>query len=314
MEGLRLRFHSRWSNGSGCIVGFTGECPWGAGWGEDTTDSQGGFGETSYWFLDNSLQRDIRIQYNHMGSWNELAVISNISGATPHQRNGNVSIFNLGILPTERFECPTVLVPVEDEGPGTPVISEVPDDSQGHVDTGKFHDPVIEEVPCGFGPNATFNGPDLSFDLTDVRHRDGQPTAPPERITWEVTVRNNGPVTYRGDSNCGTSVEAVFFIPELGQERTYNVALSGDIAPGATRVYTDDANLGEISEEASSSYNVVMTLDPAGIIPEANETNNVQPGCYTPATEVYVESPCASSLESAGDKPEMKGEYSKLRR
>ena len=29
MENLRLRLRSRWASGEGCVVGFTGECPWG---------------------------------------------------------------------------------------------------------------------------------------------------------------------------------------------------------------------------------------------------------------------------------------------
>ena len=103
LPGLQLRFHSRWSNGSGCIVGFSGECPWGPSWGEDSTNSNGEFSETSYFFADNSLMRDIRIQYQSFGNWNTLDIVSSISGATPHQRSGNVSIYDLGCDRNHQF-------------------------------------------------------------------------------------------------------------------------------------------------------------------------------------------------------------------
>ena len=84
----------------------------------------------------------------------------------------------------------------------------------------------------------------------------------------------------------------MFYIPENNDLRRKDVEITGTIAPGQSRTYTADANLGEISEASSSSYNVVFTIDPDGVIPELDETNNVQAGCYAPLTEAYVESPC----------------------
>ena len=51
MSNVKLRFKSRWTGGTG--VGFTGPLtpfPWGPSWGEVTTDSNGRFTKTSYFF------------------------------------------------------------------------------------------------------------------------------------------------------------------------------------------------------------------------------------------------------------------------
>ena len=312
VEGARLRFFSRWSDGIGCIVGFVGECPWGPNWGEDTTDSQGTFIEQSHVMLHVSRRRDVLIEYNDWGSWRRLAVVSDLRGTAPDYEAGDARVFDLGTIHTEVFQCPSVFVPVEEAEEVRPRIVRVPpgfyDNHYKNDDKPKkggkhkkgnkpnknspFGEAEFAPLPCGMRPDGSFIGPDLAFDFTDVRHRDGQPAAPPERVTWEVTVYNNGPVTYRDSGNCRTRVEAMFYIPENNDLRRKDVEITGTIAPGQSRTYTADANLGEFSEASSSSYNVVFTIDPDGVIPELDETNNVQAGCYAPLTEAYVESPC----------------------
>ena len=301
MPGLHLRFRSRWANGEGCIVGFSGECPWGPTWGEATTDSSGDFSKTSNFFADRVRKRDILIEFSKLGSWYQLAIISDFSGATPHQGSGNTWTFQLGTLETTAFDCPTVLVPAE-EDPPTPVIQAVPpgaDPSSGGSNT-PTKNPQIEELPCGIGPDGQ-PGIDLSFSSTEVRHRDNQPSAPPERVTWEVTIHNSGPATYRGTGDCRTQVRAVFIVPELDDERSYELTLVGAIPPGTSRTFTSNSgNLGELSDAASTSYNVMFTIDPENNIIESNEGNNQQPGCYTPATEAYSESPCPAQSQATG--------------
>ena len=306
MANLRLRLRSRWANGEGCIVGFVGECPWGPSWGETTTNSSGNFSKTSYHFADRVRKRDLLIEFRKLGTWYQLAIISDISGATPHQGSGNTWTFQLGTLETTAFDCPTVLVPAEDDTPPTPTIEAIPldsDDGQNRGDGGRNTppgNPQIEEIPCGFGPNGQ-PGIDLSFAGTEVRHRDNQPNAPPERVTWEVTIHNSGPATYSGSGDCRTQVRAVFTVPELDDERSYELTLVGAIPPGSSRTFTSNSgNLGELSEAASTSYNVMFTIDPENKIIESNEGNNQQPGCYTPATEAYVESPCPAQSQASG--------------
>ena len=301
MPGLHLRFRSRWANGEGCIVGFVGECPWGASWGETTIDGSGDFSKTSHFFADRVRKRDILIEFSKLGSWYQLAIISDISGATPHQGSGNTWTFQLGTLETTAFDCPTILVPAEEEPP-TPVIQAVPpgaDPGSGGRNT-PTKNPRIEELPCGIGPDGQ-PSIDLSFSSTEVRHRDNQPSAPPERVTWEVTIHNSGPATYRGTGDCRTQVRAVFTVPELDDERSYELTLVGAIPPGTSRTFTSNSgNLGELSDAASTSYNVMFTIDPENKIIESNEGNNQQPGCYTPATEAYVESPCPAQSQASG--------------
>ena len=305
MPGLHLRFRSRWANGEGCIVGFSGECPWGPTWGESITDGSGDFSKTSYFFADRVRKRDILIEFRKLGTWYQLAVISDISGATPHQGSGNTWTFQLGTLETAAFDCPTVFVPAE-EGPPTPVIQAVPpgiDPGPNRGSGGRntpLGNPQIEELPCGIGPDGQ-RGIDLSFSSTEVRHRDNQPSAPPERVTWEVTIHNSGPATYRGTGDCRTQVRAVFTVPELDDERSYELTLVGAIPPGTSRTFTSNSgNLGEVSDAQSLSYNVMFTIDPENKIIESNEGNNQQPGCYTPATEAYVESPCPAQSQASG--------------
>jgi hypothetical protein len=305
MANLRLRLRSRWANGEGCIVGFVGECPWGPSWGETTTDGRGRFSKTSHYFADRVRKRDILIEFSSLGTWYQLAIISDVSGQTPHQGSGNTWTFLFGTFETTAFDCPTELVPAEDDTPPTPTVEAIPldsDDDQNRGEGGRntpLGSPQIKQLPCGFGPNGQ-PGIDLSFVGTEVRHRDNQPNAPPERVTWEVTIHNSGPATYSGSGNCRTQVRAVFTIPELDDERSYELTLVGAIPPGTSRTFTSNSgNLGELSEAASTSYNVIFTIDPENQILESNEGNNQQPGCYTPATEAYLEAPCPASSQGA---------------
>ena len=225
-----------------------------------------------------------------------------------------------GVIETTSFDCPTEFEPAPgqgNDGLGTPQAVDnsnnnpagnnqsndnQSNDNQNNNQNTPAGNMTAQPIPCGMGPDGSINAPDLSFVLTDVRHRDGQPTAPPERITWEVTVQNNGAVDYSGQGNCETTVEAVFDIPELNTQRSYEVDISGAIPVNGSQVYTQDANLGEVSDQSSTSYNVVMTINPTGAINESNPGNNQRFGCYTPVTETYVESPCASPMATPKDK------------
>ena len=76
MANVRLRFRSRWSDGQGCIVGFSGECPWGLSWGQAVTDANGRFSETSPFFIDLGRKRDLLIEHRALGGdWKTLAIV-----------------------------------------------------------------------------------------------------------------------------------------------------------------------------------------------------------------------------------------------
>jgi hypothetical protein len=283
---LQLRFRSRWANGQGCAVGFAGECPWGPSWGETATDSEGRFSKLSLYFADKGRRRDVLIEFKRLGLWSTLTVLEDFYGGTPHQTQGNTWVFDVGTIETSGLGCPTVLTDAGNEDTGGGGLDPIPNGS-------------IALAPCGLGPNGK---PviDLAIVSAEVRHRDNSPNSPPERVSWEVTIRNNGVATYRGTGNCRTQVRAVFNIVELDQHRSYEMNLNGEIAPGQSRTFTSNSgNLGELSDEQSSSYNVLFTVDPENKVLETNEGNNQQQGCYTPATETYVQGPCPTASQSS---------------
>jgi hypothetical protein len=287
MENVKLRFKSRWLGGTG--NGFTGPVtpfPWGRSWGESTTDRNGRFSETSYFFPNASRGRDILIEAWVLGSnfqykWTEVTIVRQISGGTPHQQSGNIHTFDLGAVETDLFECPTVWVPGTRPDEYQPTIEAKKEDQRPVA-------PKIEPIPCGWAPNGK-PGIDLTFASVVVRHRDNQPNSPPERITWEVVVRNNGSTKYKGTGTCKTRVRMAIYIPELEQEREYFLSLTKPIAAGAEETFTSNSgNLGEISEANSESYNILFEIDPENQIAESNEDNNEQSGVYTPTTEAFV--------------------------
>ena len=92
------------------------------------------------------------------------------------------------------------------------------------------------------------------------------------------------------------AVTAVARAQEQQDYRCDRLRPVGAIPPGTSRTFTSNSgNLGGLSEAASTSYNVIFTSDPENQILESNEGNNQQPGCYTPATEAYLEAPCPAS-------------------
>ena len=283
MSNVKLRFKSRWTGGTG--VGFTGPLtpfPWGPSWGEVTTDSNGRFTKTSYFFPNATRNRDVlieaRIMDSHFNySWVEVKTILGVWGAAPRQQTGNIYTFALGNVQTDLFDCPTTWTsqPNEEENE-----EDVPFPVPQKV--------KLEEVPCGWGPNSK-PGIDLTFASVVVRHRDNQPDAPPERISWEVVVKNEGTATYRGSGKCKAKVRFAVFIPEQNKEREYFLTLSKSIAPGSEKTFTsNNGNLGEISEANSQSYNVLFEIDPDNSIVESNENNNQQSGAYAPTTQSYT--------------------------
>jgi hypothetical protein len=302
---VRLRFRSRWSDGQGCIVGFSGECPWGPSWGQAVTDANGRFSETSPFFIDLGRKRDILIEYQALGGdWKSIAIRSNLSSASPHQEHENVWRFNLGEVTTQAFDCPIILQPAKDDnGVLQPIVdpNANQDPPNPSKDSGDDSDNnpnsvgspgQIKELPCGMGPNGNRNL-DLAFESTSVRHRDNQPNAPIERITWEVVIRNNGTTTFTSTGKCRTAVRLTLFIPELNAERVYEMTLSGSIPAGGSKTFkSNSGNLGEISDAASYSYNLKFEIDPENKVFETNEDNNLQPGCYTPSTGNYADSVC----------------------
>ena len=305
MANVRLRFRSRWSDGQGCIVGFSGECPWGLSWGQAVTDANGRFSETSPFFIDLGRKRDLLIEHRALGGdWKTLAIVSNLSSGSPHQENGNVWRFDLGEVTTQVFDCPVILRPAKnDHGVLQPIVdpnaNQDPANASEDSDDGNDNPPSsvgppgqIEEIPCGMGPNGSRNL-DLAFESTSVRHRDNQPNAPIERITWEVVIRNNGTTTFKSTGKCRTAVRLTLFIPELNAERVYELTLNGSIPAGGSKTFkSNSGNLGEISDAASHSYNLKFEIDPENKVYETNEDNNLQPGCYTPSTGNYVDTVC----------------------
>jgi len=290
MANVKLRFKSRWLGGTG--VGFTGPVtpfPWGISWGEATTNSNGQFSETSYFFPNAVRGRDVLVEAWVLGTdfrytWKTVTIVRNLSGASPTQQSGNIRTFNLGTIETSLFECPTVFVPGDNSSDDSPRIAE---DKRNKRPT-KKRQGTIEAIPYGMGPNGK-PGLDLEFTSVVVRHRDNQPNAPAERITWEVVVRNNGPLKYKGTGNGKTRVRMAVYIPELGQEREYFLTMTKPIAAGAEETFTSNSgNLGEISEANSEAYNIMFEIDPDNLILESNENNNEESGLYTPATENFV--------------------------
>ena len=290
MANVKLRFKSRWLGGTG--VGFAGPVtpfPWGISWGEATTNSNGRFSETSYFFPDAVRGRDVLIEAWVLGTdfrytWKTVTIVRNLSGASPTQQSGNIRTFNLGTIETSLFECPTVFVPGDNSNDDSPKIAE---DKRNKRPT-KKRQGTIEPIPYGMGPKGK-PGIDLEFKSVVVRHRDNQPNAPAERISWEVVVRNNGPLKYKGSGNCKTRVRMAVYIPELGTEREYFLTMSKPIAAGAEETFTSNSgNLGEISDANSDAYNILFEIDPDNLILESNENNNEESGVYTPATEIFV--------------------------
>lgn len=302
---VTLRFRSRWSDGQGCIAGPGGECPWGAWWGTTRTNASGRFHQTSPFFADASRGRDIEVQSQvQVGEWKTIKVVSNIGENPPSQQHNGIWRFNLGILKTNHFVCPTVLratrpndapklLPVPDPNPnGIGRLKAIKKNVRNQETEAGSTSVMIAEIPCGMAQQGGTKY-DLAFESTAVRHRDNQPHAPIERITWEVVIRNNGPTPFKSSGKCRTSVRMSVYIPELEATRVYDMTLHGEIQPGATRKFTSNSgNLGEISEEASTSYNLKFEIDPDNNVLESNEANNIQPGCYTPSTGNYVEHIC----------------------
>jgi hypothetical protein len=300
-----LRFRSRWSNGQGCIAGTEGECPWGVWWGMTTTNASGRFNKTSPFLIELARKRDVQVQYRAQGvEWRTIAVVSDVSGASPHQQNGNVWSFDLGLLKTNAFQCPTILVPGrQNNAPALqPVADPNPDNGpkikavgkNGPVNESTTATPSVKilEIPCGMEHRNNINY-DLAFESTAVRHRDNKPDAPIERITWEVVIRNHGTVTYQSSGKCRTIVRMSVYIPELNATRVYEITLRGSIGPGQSRKFTSNSgNLGEISEASSISYNLKFEIDPENKVMELDEANNIQPGCYTPSNGNYVDNVC----------------------
>lgn len=290
MANVKLRFKSRWLGGTG--VGLNGPVtpfPWGRSWGEATTNSNGQFSETSYFFPDAVRGRDILIEAWVMGNdfrykWQTVTIVRNLSGASSNQQSGNIRTFDLGTIETSLFECPTVFVPGDNSSDDSPKIAP---DKRNQRPT-KQGEKTIEPIPYGMGPNGK-PGLDLEFTSVVVRHRDNQPNAPAERITWEVVVRNNGPLKYKGTGNCKTRVRMAVYIPELGQERDYYLTMAKPIDAGAEETFTSNSgNLGEVSDANSNTYNFLFEIDPDNLILESNENNNEASGVYTPETENFV--------------------------
>ena len=286
MANITLRFKSRWLGGTG--VGLNGPVapfPWGPSWGTATTDSNGWFSETSYFFADSSRGRDILVEArvrndNAQYEWKPVTIVRGISDSTAHEVTGNIHTFNLGEVETELFECPVHLVPApQSENKAT--IVEVRNDRPNDNET------TIKPIPCGWVTNGK-PGIDLAFTNVVVRHRDNQPNSPPERITWEVVVRNNGPVDYKGAGECKTKVRMTIFISELGKSREYHLTLNKPIAAGSEETFTSNSgNLGETSEANSDAYPILFAIDPENEISETDEGNNQLSGVYSPATETF---------------------------
>ena len=286
MANITLRFKSRWLGGTG--VGLNGPVtpfPWGPSWGTATTDSNGWFSETSYFFADSSRGRDILVEARVRGDnaqyeWKPVTIVSGISVSTPHEVTGNIHTFNLGEVETDLFECPSHLVPVsQPENKAT--IVEVSNDRLND------NEATIKPIPCGWVTNGK-PGIDLAFTSVVVRHRDNQPNSPPERITWEVVVRNNGPVDYQGAGECKTKVRMTIFISELGKSREYHLTLNKPIAAGSEETFTSNSgNLGETSEANSDAYPILFAIDPENEISETDEGNNQLSGVYSPGTETF---------------------------
>ena len=290
MANVSLRFKSRWLGGTG--VGLNGPVtpfPWGPSWGTATTDSNGWFSETSYFFADSSRGRDILVEARVRGDnsqyeWKPVTIVRGFSVSTPHEVTGNIHTFNLGQIETDFFECQCDLVPAPQPENEVEIV-EVPKDrpSDQRNDT----EATIKPIPCGWVTNGK-PGIDLAFTSVDVRHRDNQPNSPPERITWEVVVRNNGTMEYKGSGQCKTSVRMTVFISELGTTREYQLTLNKPIAAGSERTFTSNSgNLGETSDAESESYPILFEIDPENAIMEMDEGNNQSSGSYSPATETF---------------------------
>lgn len=286
MANVKLRFRSRWLGGTG--FGLNGQVtpfPWGPSWGTATTDSNGWFSEISSFFADSSRGRDILVEArvrgdNSLYEWKPVTIVRGISASTPHEVTGNIRTFNLGEVETDLFECPSHLVPAPQPESKAKIV-QVPNNGPNDIEA------KIKPTPCGWGTNGK-PGIDLAFTSVVVRHRDNQPDSPPERITWEVVVRNNGSMEYTGSGKCKTSVRMTVFISELGKEREYHLTLNKPIAAGSEKTFTSNSgNLGETSDADSDSYPVLFQIDPENGISETDEGNNQLSGSYAPATETF---------------------------
>lgn len=292
VENVQVRFRSRWTGGTATgLNGAVTPFPWGPSWGQSTTDSNGRFSETSYFFANATRSRDIlieaRVIENFNDQWRTVTIIRGISGSTPHNVSGNIHTYDLGNLETDLFDCPTEFVPAPRRD--LPNIQAVDGKKKNDGKTKKERTVVIRPLPCGWAPHGK-PSIDLEFSSVTVRHRDGQPDAPPERITWEVVVKNHGPVEYKAVGACKAKVRMTVFIPELKKEREYSLTLNQSIPAGEEKTFTSNSgNLGEISEGKSSSYNFLFELDNENKIIETNEDNNLESGVYTPSTGDFVQ-------------------------
>jgi hypothetical protein len=289
-EGLRLRFKSRWAGGQGCVVGFSGECPWGPSWGEDVTDAQGRFSEASYRFANVSKRRDILIEYRDVmgNTWRQLTIVSNLSGSTPHTVNGSTHHYNLGVINTSRFTCPTVLVPSEDNKKDRkPRIEKAP----GHTGP-KIITPPKAALPCGtLAPGGGIRRPDFRILAAEVMPRLNQENPPPERISWRLTISNGGTGRYPAQGKCRARVRVRFTLPDMNTTRDYSKNIPA-LNPGQSTAITGSANLGELSDSSATYYPVTIVADPDNQVAETNEGNNISQGCYNLSAQSYSNSPC----------------------
>ena len=291
-----LRVRSRWISTSGP------EWPWGVWWGSPanivvTTDANGEFSHRKH-MLNPDLARDIEIQKQESvwpNAWYTIAIIENVNGLTPDFRDGwDDRGFDLGEIRIPS-NCEDIFFPADDDdrnGKG---------DKKNKKDENSFFDrePVAQAIPCGLEPFGN-RGIDLVFASVTVRHRDLQPNAPPQRVTWEVVVRNAGTSSYSGTESCLAEANVTFTRtnPNDGStdERIYcatagDCDVQGPLAPGASAIVTEDGNLWEISEGAGR-VDVFFEVDPHGQIWESDESNNTAVGCYEPATETFQLGPC----------------------
>lgn len=291
-----LRVRSRWISTSGP------EWPWGPWWSWPantvvTTDANGEFSQSQY-MLNPDLARDIEIQKQESvwpNAWYTIAIIENVNGMAPD--------FTAG-WDDRGFDLGAIEIPATCEDVFVPADTDDDDDRSGKgdkSDKGSLFDrePVAQAMPCGLDPFGN-RGIDLVFSSVTVRHRDLQPNAPPQRVTWEVVVRNAGTSSYSGTESCLAEASVTFTRtdPNDGStdERTYcntsgNCDVQGPLAPGASAIVTEDGNLWEISEGADQ-VDVFFEVDPHGQIWESDESNNTAVGCYEPATETFQLGPC----------------------
>ncbi|MCP4774979.1 MAG: hypothetical protein GY880_12130 [Planctomycetaceae bacterium] len=238
-------------------------------WGTTTTNASARFNKTSPFLFDLSRSRDRQVQ-DQANHWKTIAVVSDIGNPPTYQQNHHVCRFNLGTLKTNHSKCPTVLVPGRrNAGPKLKPVTDPNPNPDVKIETVDQHkdaeaapsSATITEIPCGKDHHQGANSYDFTFESTAVRHRDNQPSAPVEKITWEVVIRNNGTAAYKSSGKCRTTVRMSVYLPELSTTRVYEITLRDSIPPGEAL--------------------------------ESNEGNNFQPGCYTPTTGNYVDTVCS---------------------